>query len=65
MHQILIFDINSGKDSESHVHHGDINSDADGREVTEIEQDDLFDNCGFTVSSLVSIDCNEKRGINF
>ncbi|GFY85653.1 hypothetical protein Acr_04g0003910 [Actinidia rufa] len=51
-----------GKDSESHIHHGDINSDADGREVTGVEQDDLFDNCGFTVSSLVSTDCNKKRG---
>ncbi|GFZ09957.1 hypothetical protein Acr_21g0005560 [Actinidia rufa] len=51
-----------GKENEAHVHNGDIGSDADGREVTEVEQDDLFDDCGFTVSSLVSTDCNEKRG---
>ncbi|PSS00052.1 Serine-rich adhesin for platelets like [Actinidia chinensis var. chinensis] len=51
-----------GKQNEAHVHTGDIGSDADGREVTEVEQDDLFDDCGFTVSSLVSTDCNEKKG---
>ncbi|XP_057469276.1 uncharacterized protein LOC130758393 [Actinidia eriantha] len=51
-----------GKENEAHVHNGDIGSDADGREVTEVEQDDPFDDCGFTVSSLVSTDCNEKRG---
>ncbi|KAF5954125.1 hypothetical protein HYC85_006981 [Camellia sinensis] len=50
------------QNSESHVHQGGLSSGAEGREATEVDQVDLFDDHGLTVSSLVSIDCNEDRG---
>ncbi|KAI8013990.1 hypothetical protein LOK49_LG05G00293 [Camellia lanceoleosa] len=59
--QVNLFDDHE-QNSESHVHQGGLSSGAEGREATEVDQVDLFDDQGLTVSSLVSIDCNEDRG---
>ncbi|XP_028110110.1 uncharacterized protein LOC114308673 isoform X2 [Camellia sinensis] len=59
--QVNLFDDHE-QNSESHVHQGGLSSGAEGREATEVDQVDLFDDHGLTVSSLVSIDCNEDRG---
>ncbi|CAL5387081.1 unnamed protein product [Camellia sinensis] len=59
--QVDLFDDHE-QNSESHVHQGGLSSGAEGREATEVDQVDLFDDHGLTVSSPVSIDCNEDRG---
>ncbi|KAL7262833.1 hypothetical protein ACSBR1_001069 [Camellia fascicularis] len=55
-------ELDEEQNSESHVQKGGLSSGAEGSEATEIDQVDLFDDHGLTVSSLVSIDCNEDRG---
>ncbi|KAL6962514.1 hypothetical protein U1Q18_037472 [Sarracenia purpurea var. burkii] len=55
----VVFPQSDGQESDSFLHHGALSSDAEGREVTEVDQAG-----GFTVPSLVSEDCNEDRGNN-